>query len=91
MADLPDRATDLQDAATQGLPSEIAHQRFALANLAHEVLSMHRQILESSIKIMEQTMHGSVARHTKSKAEMLGSKVRLLGLQARYVYAFRVD
>ncbi|KAF2658443.1 hypothetical protein K491DRAFT_269548 [Lophiostoma macrostomum CBS 122681] len=83
IADLPTQAEELKDAATQALPAEIAQQRFNLANLAYEVLSMHRQVLESSIQILEQTMHGSVARHTKTKAELLHSKATLLGLQAR--------
>lgn len=37
--------------------------------------------------MLEQTSHGSLARHTKARAELLHSRATLLGLQAR-CYSF---
>jgi hypothetical protein len=80
---LVSKAVGLQDAATKDLPKELSDAHVHLANTAYAVLSIHRQVLENSIRILEQTMHGSLARATKAKAEFLHSRATLLGLQAR--------
>ncbi|KAK3696035.1 hypothetical protein LTR37_018177 [Vermiconidia calcicola] len=67
------------------LPSQIKDLRTSIATskatasrsrleLAQEVSSLHstyRQAIETSIRILEQTIHGSVARSTKAKADYL--------------------
>ena len=82
---LPAKAEALRNVATQDLPSGLAAGRVELANTAYQVLTTHRLVLETSIRILEQTMHGSFARATKTKAEYLHAKATVLGLQARYV------
>jgi hypothetical protein len=82
---LSEKAETLRNAATQELPSELAAGRVELANTAYQVLTTHRLVLETSIRILEQTMHGSIARATKTKAEYLHAKATVLGLQARCV------
>ena len=63
-----------------GLKDSIATARTKSAEsrlaLGHEITALHsvyRQILESSIRILEQTIHGSVARGTKAKADYLAT------------------
>jgi hypothetical protein len=80
---LPVKADTLRNSATQDLPSELAAGRVDLANTAYQLLTTHRIILETSIRILEQTMHGSLARATKTKAEYLHARATVLGLQAR--------
>ncbi|PSN61117.1 hypothetical protein BS50DRAFT_593045 [Corynespora cassiicola Philippines] len=77
------RAAGLKDAATESLPVQISTASVELANTAYQVLSFHRQILQSSIQLLEQTMHGSLARSTRAKAELLHSRATILGLQAK--------
>lgn len=81
--DLPRHAELLKSQAEVHLPKEIAHANTHVAETAYAVLSMHRQVLETSIRILEQTMHGSLARSSRAKAELLKEKATLLGLQAR--------
>ncbi|KAF2708534.1 hypothetical protein K504DRAFT_468859 [Pleomassaria siparia CBS 279.74] len=80
---LSTKAQTLRDEATHDLPSELAAGRVELANTAYKVLTTHRRVLESSIRILEQTMHGSLARATKTKAEYMHARATVLGLQAR--------
>lgn len=82
------RAEALQNQATLELPQELADARLRLSNIAHAVLSLHRELLESSIRILEQTMHGSLARVVRAKAELLHAKAEVLGMQARFVSPF---
>ncbi|KAJ4340646.1 hypothetical protein N0V87_002307 [Didymella glomerata] len=80
---LPTIAEDLITSATLTLPQELLAARTELTNTLTSLLSLHKQILESSIQILEQTQHGSLARHTKARAELLHSRATLLGLQAK--------
>lgn len=80
---LPTVAEDLITSATLNLPQELLAARTELTNILTSLLSLHKQILESSIRILEQTQHGSLARHTKARAELLHSRATLLGLQAK--------
>ncbi|KAK1055194.1 hypothetical protein LTR74_015844 [Friedmanniomyces endolithicus] len=50
---------------------QLDRSRLALAGNVEHFHALQRQILESSIRILEQTIHGSVARSTKSKTEYL--------------------
>lgn len=83
---LTTRAEALQNQATLGLPQELADARLRLSNTAYAVLALHRELLESSIRVLEQTMHGSLARATRAKAELLHAKAEVLGMQARSVF-----
>ncbi|KAF2730488.1 hypothetical protein EJ04DRAFT_45307 [Polyplosphaeria fusca] len=80
---LQDKASDLKQKATVGLPEDLATARVDLANTMYVVLDVHRRVLETGIKILEQTMHGSLARATKANSEHLEAKATALGLQAR--------
>ena len=76
-------AEDLVNAATLDLPRELATARTDLTNSLTSLLALHKQTLETSIRILEQTQHGSLARHTKARAELLHARATLLGLQAK--------
>jgi hypothetical protein len=83
IADLPSHAGSLLQEATLHLPSELAEAKIQLANTSHTLLSLHLTLLSTSIRILEQTQHGSLARSNKSKAELLHARATVLGLQAR--------
>lgn len=72
-ANLPATATTLRDSTT-ALADTLTQERLSLANIASEVLAAHRDLLEAIIRILEQTMHGSVARATRAQAEHLAMK-----------------
>ncbi|OCK75363.1 hypothetical protein K432DRAFT_337579 [Lepidopterella palustris CBS 459.81] len=78
---LPKASTALLD-STSNLADELSHTRIALATLVSKVLQTHRDLLETLIRILEQTMHGSVARATRAQAELLAAKATSLDLQA---------
>ena len=86
-AALPARSETLITRATLDLPHELQTARTALTDNLTSLLSLHKQTLETSIRILEQTSHGSLARYTKARAELLHSRATLLGLQAR-CYSF---
>ncbi|KAF2689721.1 hypothetical protein K458DRAFT_291181 [Lentithecium fluviatile CBS 122367] len=77
------RAEQLRNATTLDLPSSLATAKITLANTTHTLLTQHLSLLTTSIRILEQTQHGSLARHQKSKAEVLNARATVLGLQAR--------
>ena len=82
-AALSTTAEHLVNAATIDLPRDLATAHTELTNILTSWLALHKQILETSIRILEQTQHGSLARHTKARAELLHSRATLLGLQAK--------
>ncbi|KAJ4365437.1 hypothetical protein N0V95_000488 [Ascochyta clinopodiicola] len=82
-ASLPTKAEDLVKTATLDLPQDLATARTSLTNSLTSLLAQHKSVLETSIRILEQTQHGSLARHTKARAELLHSRATLLGLQAK--------
>ena len=51
--------------------SNVTQSRLAIAKEASSLHVLYRHILETSIRILEQTIHGSVARNTKAKADYL--------------------
>ena len=47
--------------------------RLKLTHEATKLLALYHHIIETSIRILEQTIHGSVARGTKAKADYLAT------------------
>ncbi|KAJ4991049.1 hypothetical protein SVAN01_03399 [Stagonosporopsis vannaccii] len=76
-------AETLLNSATLELPHALATARTDLTNSLTTLLALHKDTLETAIRILEQTQHGALARHTKARAELLHSRATLLGLQAR--------
>jgi myosin heavy subunit len=50
-----------------------ANSRLKLTHEATKLLALYQHIIETSIRILEQTIHGSVARGTKAKADYLAT------------------
>jgi len=63
--------------ASKLLASNAAHSnkiwqlRSRVTDLADQIHATHREILEAAVRILEQTLHGSVARGMRAKAEHL--------------------
>ena len=78
----PDRtilSTDLQTSVTK-LKSDVARRQAQLTEsrllLAQEASKLHglfRELIEGSIRMLEQTIHGAVARGARTKAEHLAT------------------
>jgi hypothetical protein len=68
--ELPSRIHQLQENIAISR-SQLATSRTNLATQMSDLHTLHRQVLESCIRILEQTIHGSVARGTKAKADYL--------------------
>ncbi|KAI7353953.1 hypothetical protein KC354_g11296 [Hortaea werneckii] len=51
--------------------SQLSELRISLAQEIPTLHELYREIIETSIRILEQTIHGSVARGTKAKADYL--------------------
>jgi hypothetical protein len=76
-------ATSLYDTTTETLPHDISTARIHLTNTTTTLLTTHLSLLTTGIRILEQTQHGALARHTKSSAELLHTRATVLGLQAK--------
>jgi len=63
--------------------SKIWQLRSRVTDLADQVHSTHREILEAAVRILEQTLHGSVARGVRAKAEHLAVVAKGLDLKIR--------
>ena len=96
----PDTRLSLSDAvdAISQTKASTAQSREAIAQahlqLATETSALHdlyRQVLATSIRLLEQTIHGSLARGTKAKAEYLAlvaeGMAKKLGVQHRQLLA----
>jgi diphthamide biosynthesis protein 3 len=57
--------------------------RNRIVDLADQIQAVHREILEVAIRTLEQTMHGSVARGIKARAEHLAAVAKGLDLKIR--------
>ena len=70
-----DLATSIEElqAAAAAAGSRTAESRLKLTQEATKLHELYRQIIETSIRILEQTIHGSVARGTKAKADYLAT------------------
>jgi F0F1-type ATP synthase membrane subunit b/b' len=64
------RVEELQTAIAAAR-SRTAESRLKLTQEATRLHELYREIVETSIRILEQTIHGSVARGTKAKADYL--------------------
>lgn len=73
----------MQDEATHQLPRDLSEARMNLTNTLSTLLTTHLSLLDSSIRILEQTQHGVLSRHTRSSAEHLHARATVLGLQAK--------
>lgn len=73
-----------QNAATT---QKIAQLRTRITDLSDQINSTHREILEASVRILEQTLHGSVARGVRAKAEHLAVVAKGLDLKIRILDA----
>ena len=67
---LPASANNLKESIATSR-SNVAASRLSLAQEATTLHDLYRQAIHSSIRILEQTIHGSVARGTKAKADYL--------------------
>jgi hypothetical protein len=83
ISSLQNAAHALQKSATEILPQEVQAATTHLTNTLTNLLTTHSTLLSTSIKILEQTQHGALSRHTKSSAELIHTKAMLLGLQAK--------
>ncbi|KAH6841383.1 hypothetical protein AA0119_g9366 [Alternaria tenuissima] len=83
ISSLANIAQTLENSATESLPSDLQAATTHLTNTLTTLLNTHSTLLSTSIKILEQTQQGALARHTKSSAELLQTKAILLGLQAK--------
>ncbi|KAF2036182.1 hypothetical protein EK21DRAFT_96153 [Setomelanomma holmii] len=83
ISDLTHRARNIHETATRDLPDQLSIARIDLANTTSNLLHTHLTLLKTSIRILEQTQHGALARHTKSSAELLHMRATVLGLQAK--------
>lgn len=69
-ADLTSSINKLKDSISSS-QSTLAESRLSLAQEASNLHELYRQVIERSIRILEQTMHGSVARGAKAEADYL--------------------
>ncbi|MCJ1362956.1 hypothetical protein MMC16_002062 [Acarospora aff. strigata] len=76
--DLTTRRTLLQTSH-----STLLSKNLPLATTACAILSTYRALHETIIRVLEQTKYGSVARHTKARAEMLCLVAGSLDLKLR--------
>ena len=61
----------------------ISATRNRIVDLADQIQAVHREILEVAVRILEQTMHGSVARGIKARAEHFAAVAKGLDLKIR--------
>ena len=65
------KAAPALQAQVSAASNSIAQIKANIQNLVKEISATHRDVLETQIRILEQTMHGSVVRGTKAHAEHL--------------------
>jgi len=63
--------------------STIATTRARIADLMEALSNVNREALESGIRVLEQTVHGSVARAAKARAENAGVVAKGLELKIK--------
>jgi diphthamide biosynthesis protein 3 len=68
----------------------ISATRIRIIDLSEQIHATHREILESAVRILEQTMHGSVARGIKARAEHLGAVAKGLDLKIQLVFPHQI-
>lgn len=70
VSQLPIQASALQESITNQTTS-IALTRARVTELGDQIHAAYRDLFEISIRLIEQTLHGSIARGTRAKAEHL--------------------
>ena len=68
--DLPQHIQTAQESLSASR-SQLAESRLSLAQTIPQIHVLFRQIIQLSVRILEQTIHGSVASGTKAKADYL--------------------
>lgn len=81
--DLALKAEILHQISTVQLPQDIHDAHLSLTNTISTLLTTYLSLLSASVKILEQTQHGLLPRHSKSSAELLHTRATALGLQAK--------
>jgi diphthamide biosynthesis protein 3 len=84
VSQLTSRVVALLNSITSQAAS-ITATRSRIVDLADQIHATHREILELSVRILEQTIHGSVSRGIKARAEHLASVAKGLDLKIRFV------
>jgi diphthamide biosynthesis protein 3 len=79
---LPARITALINSIASHTAA-ISSTRARITDLADHIHTTHRDILEMSVRILEQTIHGSVARGLKARVEHLSSVAKALDFKIR--------
>ncbi|KAE9989505.1 hypothetical protein EG327_002628 [Venturia inaequalis] len=77
---LPDQATALQESIANQTTS-VAMTRMRITELGEQIHGVYRELFEVSVRIIEQTLHGSVARGGKARAEHLASVAKGMELK----------
>ena len=67
--------------------STIATTRARIADLMEALSNTNREALESGIRVLEQTVHGSVDRAAKARAENAGVVAKGLELKIKFVFS----
>ncbi len=70
--DIVSRVEELK-ASTANSRTKTAEARLTLTQEATNLHAVYREVIQVSIRILEQTIHGSVARGTKAKADYLAT------------------
>lgn len=60
--------------------------RIRITELGDQIHGVYRELFEVSVRIIEQTLHGSVARGRKARAEHLASVAKGMELKLQYVH-----
>lgn len=60
--------------------------RMRITELGDQIHGVYRELFEVSVRIIEQTLHGSVARGGKARAEHLASVAKGMELKLQYVH-----
>jgi hypothetical protein len=81
---LPAQAAALQESISNQTGS-IATTRMRITELGDQIHTVYRELFEVSVRIIEQTLHGSVARGSKARAEHLASVAKGMELKLQYV------
>lgn len=80
---LPAQAAALQESIANQTTS-IAMTRMRITELGDQIHAVYRELFEVSVRIIEQTLYGSVARGVKSKAEHLAIVAKGMELKLQY-------
>lgn len=80
--DIPSRVQASQDQVAKA-QAGITSTRLELIHLTTTIHTLHRTALETAIRTLEQTLHGSVARTTKAQAEYLSTVAKAMSVKVQ--------